>query len=232
MKIEDVFSGAEGGSLTLEQFQAKAKEGGASFADLSEGNYVSISKHNSELKAKDDQINTLNTNLSDRDKDLASLQDQLKNAGNDAEKLSSVSADLSALQTKYDEDTKAFQAKLDKQARDFAIKEYAASKKFTSAAARRDYIANMQNADNVKLNKDGVLKGVSDFDTDYSKENADAFIVDNEGENLNPDNQSGTQVQAQGNPLPMFTQGTPGEGGSGASGQKESFGFSFIPQQS
>ena len=139
-------------------------------------------------------------------------------------------ADLSALQTKYDEDTKAFQAKLDKQARDFAIKEYAAGKKFSSAAARRDYVEQMKKAENVKLNKDGVLKGTSDFDEDYSKENEDAFIVGSGDDKPNPDGQPGTQ--APGNPLPMFTQGTPGEGGSGAGGQKESFGFSFIPQQS
>lgn len=227
MKIDDVFSGAEGGSLTLEQFNAIAKEKGANFTDLSEGKYVSVSKHNSEIQAKDEQISTLNGTLSERDKDLAGLQEQLKNAGNDAEKLSTVSADLSALQTKYDEDTKAFQSKLDKQARDFAIREYANGKNFSSSAAKRDYIASMQKSDNVKLNKDGVLKGVSDFDEDYSKENKDAFIVTDEGEADNQNNQSGQQNL--GNPLPMFTQSTPGESTQGG-GQKESFGFSFLPR--
>lgn len=226
MKIEDVFNGAEDGSLTLEKFNAIAKEKGANFTDLSEGKYVSVSKHNSEIQTKDEQISTLNNTLSERDKDLASLQDQLKNAGNDSEKLSTVSADLSALQAKYDEDTKAFQAKLDKQARDFAIKEYAAGKTFSSAAAKRDYIANMSKSDSVKLSKDGVLKGVVDFDDDYSKENADAFVVSND-ESGKPDEQTGQN----GNPLPMFTQGTPGEqGANNGAGQKESFGFSFIPQ--
>ena len=228
MKIDDVFNGAEGGTLTLEQFQSIVKEKGANFTDLSEGNYVSVSKHNSEIKVKDEQINTLNDTLSERDKDLATLQEQLKNAGGDAEKLASVSADLTALQGKYETDTKAFQEKLDKQARDFAIKEYAAGKTFSSAAARRDYIASMTKADNVKLNKDGVLKGVSDFDEDYSKENADAFVTNNNG------NEDGKQTVPEGsqggNPLPMFTQGTPGEGGSNNNGQKESFGFSFIPK--
>ena len=227
MKIEEVFKDAE--SLTLEQFQAKAKEGGANFTDLSEGKYVSVSKHNSEIQAKDDQISTLNDTLSERDKDLASLQSQLKDAGNDAEKLSTVSADLSALQTKYEEDTKAFQNKLDKQARDFAIKEYAATKKFSSGAAKRDYIASMQNSEDIKMSKKGELLGLKDFDEAYSKENEDAFLKE---EGANNDQQAGQQPPQQtGSTLPKFAQQTPGESGNGgSSGGKESFGFSFIPQ--
>lgn len=224
MKIEDIFKDAENGALTLEQFQAKAKEGGANFTDLAEGKYISVAKHNSEVQAKDDQISTLNDTISERDKDLASLQSQLKDAGNDAEKLSTVSADLSALQTKYEEDTKAFQMKLDKQARDFAIKEYAATKKFSSGAAKRDYIASMQKSEDIKMSKKGDLLGLKDFDEAYSKENEDAFIKEEEqSQQTNPPEQSNSN-------LPMFAQQTPGESGNqGAS--TESFGFSFIPQQ-
>ena len=221
MKIEDIFKDAE--TLTLEQFQAKAKEGGANFADLSEGKYISVSKHNSEIQAKDDQISTLNDTLSDRDKDLASLKDQLKDAGNDAEKLSTVSADLTALQSKYEEDTKAFQIKLDKQARDFAIKEHAATKHFTSDAAKRDYIRSMQDSEDVKLKK-GELLGIKDFDDAYSKDNETAFIKE---ENKEPDKQEPQQSNSN---LPMFAQQTPGESGTQAPSGKESFGFSFIPQ--
>ena len=225
MKIEDIFKDAE--TLTLEEFQAKAKEGGANFADLSEGKYVSVSKHNSEIQAKDDQISTLNDTLSERDKDLASLKDQLKDAGNDAEKLSTVSADLSALQSKYEEDTKAFQTKLDNQAREFAIKEHAATKNFTSNAAKRDYIASMQSSEDVKLKK-GELVGVKDFDEAYSKDNEEAFIKNAEDSENEPNN----NIDQQNNSiLPMFAQPTPGESTNNNVSGKESFGFSFIPQQ-
>lgn len=224
-KVDDIFDGAEGGTLTLETFKKLAEEKGAKFVDLSEGNYISVKKHNDEIEAKDGQISTLNGTLSERDKDLAALQDQLKEAGNDAEKLSTISADLSALQAKYEEDTKSYEQKLAQQARDFAIKEYAAGKKFTSTAAKRDYISNMQKSDSVKLDKTGILKGVSDFDEDYSKENADAFISDGGEE---------TPIQTptpdpQQNPLPMFVQQTQGEVFKGETG-KESFGFSFLPK--
>lgn len=226
MKIEDIFKDAENGALTLEQFQAKAKEGGANFTDLSEGKYISIAKHSSEVQAKDEQISTLNDTLSERDKDLASLQSQLKDAGNDAEKLSTVSADLSALQVKYEEDTKAFQNKLDKQARDFAIKEYAATKKFSSSAAKRDYITSMQNSEDVKMSKKGTLTGIAEFDDVYSKENEDAFVK----EDVKPESNNNQQGQQFNSNLPMFAQPTPGESGQNDGPKTESFGFSFIPQ--
>ena len=229
LKIEDIFNGAEDGTLTLEQFQAAAKEKGANFVDLSGGDYIGIRKHNSEIEAKDNQISTLNDTLSERDKDLASLQEQLKDAGNDAEKLSTVSGELTALQNKYEQDTKAFQNQLAQQAREFAIKEYAGTKNFTSSAAKRDYIETMKKTDSVKLDKNGELKGVSDFDSDYTKDNADAFITGEQ--NPEPEQDQGLNGGGsgyQGNPLPMFVQQTQGE--AFKPDAKESFGFSFLPR--
>lgn len=225
-KVDDIFSGAEDGTLTLEKFKALAEEKGAKFVDLAEGNYISLKKHNDEISAKDEQIDTLNGSLADRDKDLTSLQNQLKEAGNDAEKLNTLSADLTALQTKYEEDTKSYEHKLVQQARDFAIKEYAAGKKFTSTAAKRDYISTMQKSDSVKLDKAGALKGVLEFDNDYNKENADAFMSGEGGDDIQTPN---PQQDVQQNPLPMFVQQTQGEVFSNDTG-KESFGFSFIPK--
>ena len=54
--IKDVFKDSE--TLTLEQFEAKAKELGFKFADLSDGKYVSKSKYDDDLKAKDTEIST------------------------------------------------------------------------------------------------------------------------------------------------------------------------------
>lgn len=230
MKIEDIFNGAEGGTLTLEQFSAAATKGGAKFVDLSEGGYVSQSKHTSELSAKDKQIDTLNDTIAERDKDLAGLKQQLTDAGNDAEKLSTLSTEFSTLQEKYENDTKAYQSQLASQAREFAIKEYAATKKFTSAAARRDYIKSMQDAEEVKLSKKGILTGTEQFDTDYSTENADAFVTESAGsESENTSGQEQNDNQQGGNPLPMFAGQTNGEQFKDDNA-KGTFGFSFIPQ--
>ena len=63
MKIKEIFSKAENGALTYEQFEEFAKAEKANFADLSEGNYVSKHKYDSDLSAKDSQIETLMVQL-------------------------------------------------------------------------------------------------------------------------------------------------------------------------
>lgn len=226
MKIEDVFKDAENGVLTLEQFTSKVKEAGGKFVDLSEGNYVSQNKYSTDIKNRDDQISELNGIISQRDSDLDSLQKQLEAAGNDAEKLGTLASDLSALQVKYDEDTKSYQAQLSKQARDFAIKEHAATKKFSSAAAKRDYIQSMKNSEDVKLSKKGLLLGLDEFDTDYANENADAFLV----ESKNPKEDEQTQGISNVGKTPMFIEHTSGEPFKDDS-STGSFGFSFMPRQ-
>ena len=232
-KVDDIFSGAEGGVLTLEQFLKISEQKGAKFVDLSEGNYISVKKHNDELESKDSQINSLNATINDRDKDLKAVQKQLEDAGVDAEKLGNVTKDLEALQTKYKEDTEKYEKQLSKQARDFAIKEHAATKKFSSAAAKRDYINSMTLSENVKLDKSGSLKGLTDFDDDYSKENPDALITEPE---TPPDGGIGSEGTGAnnntppGNPLPMFVDSTGGEPFKG-DGANESFGFSFMPKE-
>lgn len=179
MKIEDIFSKATEGTLTLEQFNEIASEGKAKFVDLAEGGYVSQMKHDSEIQGRDEQINTLKDTITQRDTDIANIQKQLEDASkNDGEKLSEVSNQLSDLQKKYDEDTKSYETKLANQSREFAIKEYAADKKFTSTAAKQFYIESMIKSEDVKFNKKGQLTGMEEFDTDYMANNADSFVVD------------------------------------------------------
>lgn len=226
-KIEDIFKDAEEGKLTLEQFQQAAKTQNAKFVDLSEGKYVSVSKHNDELAAKDTAIETLNTTIKQRDTDMETIKQKLAEAGSDAEKLSTLSTQLSTLQTQYDTDTKNYQAQLSRQAREFAVKEYAATKKFTSAAAKRDYINTMINSEDVKLTKKGALTGLEEFDTDYGNDNADAFIKEQTAENQPPGNPA---TPPAGNPLPqVFVQSTPGD--VFKADTDNGFGFGFIPKK-
>ena len=189
MNIKDLFKDAEDGKLTYEEFEAKAKEQGAKFADLSEGKYVSKSKYEDDLKAKDgelvakdteiasrdEQINNLNGTIATRDEDLANLQKQLEEAGQDATKLAELNAQFTGLQTKYDEDVKNYQAQMQKQAYEFAVKEFANTKNFTSQAAKRDFVQSMI-ARGLQMDGDKIL-GREDFAESYATENADAFVV-------------------------------------------------------
>ena len=143
MKIEEVFKQAEDGTLTYEQFKAIVKEANANFTDLSEGKYVSKGKYDDEIASLNAQIENLNGTIGTRDTDLETLKKQLEEAGTDAEKLSTLSNDLANLQGKYDADVKSYKEQLKRQAYEFAVKDFANKQKFTSNAAKRDFIGAM-----------------------------------------------------------------------------------------
>lgn len=174
--LKELFEKAENGMLTHNQFVAACKEAGLKLVDISTGDYVSKKKYDDELAAKDNQISTLNTTISQRDEDLNGLKVKLADAGNDVEKLTQLSNDFNSLQGKYDADIKNYQTQLAKQAYEFAVKEFAGSKKFTSNAAKRDFVNSMI-AKELKMDGDKIL-GADDFVTAYSADNADAFVVE------------------------------------------------------
>ena len=215
MTIEELFKKSETGTLTYEQFMQLA--GSAKFADLSEGNYVSKQKYTDELASRDTRITTLNDTIGTRDKDLEKLQKQLEEAGTDATKLNEVSTKFADLQKQYDKDTKAYQKQLKEQAYQFAVKEFANSKKFTSNAARRDFINSMM-AKNLQVENDRII-GADDFVKMYAEENADAFVVEKD-----PEPQPTPKV-------PMFTgptQGTPEPIQDPTGGFSSAFNFTLL----
>ena len=209
MNIKEIFAKAENGTLTLEQFEAIAKNENAKFADLSEGNYVAKNKYEDDIKAKTNTIDELNKTITQRDTDLEGLKSQLASAGTDATKLSELQANLTSLQGKYDEDIKAYQAKMDSQRYEFAVREFANGKKFTSNAAKRDFTSAMIGA---KLNFDQEkqrILGADDFVKSYSEDNADAFVVEKE-----PD-----PTPAPTQPKPHFVQPTTPQGNNNGNTQ-------------
>ena len=198
MTIKELFDKAEDGVLSYEQFEAQAKAGNAKFADLNEGNYVSKGKYTNDLAAKDDQIKSLNETITTRDTDLTELKTKLEAAGADTSKLAELTSQLESLQGKYTEDTKKYEAKLSQQAYEFAVREFANSKKFTSEAAKRDFTRQMI-AENLKL-KDNKIVGADDFVTAYTESNKEAFMVDKPDDGDNP----------EATPLPQFVGSTSG----------------------
>lgn len=176
MNLKDLFDKAEGGVLTYDQLMAAAQANKAKFVDLSEGNYVDKQKYNDDISARDTRITTLDDTIKTRDTDLANLRQQLEAAGTDADKLSQLTTDFTSLQSKYDKDTKAYEKQLKDQAYKYAVKEFANQHKFTSAAAKRDFVNTML-AKNLAIEND-VIVGATDFVTAYTKDNADAFVVE------------------------------------------------------
>ena len=175
MKIKELFDKAEG-AITYEQFEALMKEANAKFTDLNEGNYVSKHKYEDELSAKAKEIETLNGIIGSRDADLTDLRKQLDEAGDGYVKLDELQSAFTDLQGKYDEDTQNYKQQIQHQAYEFAVKEFAATKDFTSAAAKREFIRSMLDAD-LKMDKKGNILGREDFAASYAEENADSFVT-------------------------------------------------------
>lgn len=184
MTIKELFDKAESGTLDYSTFEKLMKEGNAKFVDLSEGGYVSKDKFENEISSKDGQITQLNDTIKSRDKDLKDLKSQLKEAGTDSEKLTELETQLGNLQTQYKQDTDNYKAQLSKQAYEFAVKDFANGKKFSSNAAKRDFISSMI-AKELKMEGDKII-GADDFVTMYSTDNADAFVVEKPVEQNNP----------------------------------------------
>ena len=175
MLLKDIFDKAtsENKSLTLEEFEALAKESKAKFTDLSEGRYVDKQKYEDDLAKKDTEIATLNDTITTRNADLDALKTQLQSAGSDAGKLEELTNNLTALKAKYDADTAALSTKLSKQAYEFAVRDFAGKQKFSSEAARRDFTRSMIDK-NLPMEGEMIM-GAEDYMKAYAKQNADAF---------------------------------------------------------
>lgn len=172
MNLKDIFDKAENGTLTYEQFMAAAT--GTKFVDLTEGQYVAKQKYTDDLAARDTRITTLSDTLTQRDADLAELQNKLTAAGTDSERLGQLSADFTDLQKRYDTDTKAYQRQLKEQEYRFAVTEFVSGLEFSSQAAKRDFINELLSK---KLAVDnGNIVGATDVLNSYKANNADAFV--------------------------------------------------------
>jgi hypothetical protein len=214
MNLKDLFDKAEGGTLTYDQFVAAAAAAKAKFVDLSEGGYVDKQKYTDDLSARDTRITALDETIKTRDTDLANLQEQLRTAGTDAEKLTKLGTDFADLQKKYDKDTKAYEKQLRDQAYRYAVNDFANKQKFTSQAAKRDFINTMLGK-NFTMEGDTIV-GATDFVAAYTKENEDAFVVE-QPEGAGADNA----------PKPHFVSPTEPTGGE-SGGESNPFTFNFV----
>lgn len=169
-------------TLTFDAFVSKVTEKGIKLADLSTGNYVDKKKYEDAVSTKDTSINELQKQLKERDTDLKNLQAQLSDGTKSNEtKISELTGQLTKLQDDYKNAKKDYEDKLSAQAYNFAVREYAGGRKFTSEAAKRDFINEMLSA---KLSmKDNSIIGATDFETTYRSNNEDAFVVENNNNN-------------------------------------------------
>lgn len=205
--LKALFEGIEGGALTYEQFASAAKASGIKLADLSKGEYVAKKKYEDDLSGKDSVIADLNATIDTRNTDLKSLQEKLDKAGTDSTQIESLSGELEKLRKDYDKATKDYNSKLQAQAYEFAVKDFASNQSFSSNAAKRDFINSML-AKKLPM-ENGNIMGANDYMAEYAKENGDAFAVAND-EPKQPEN------------LPKFASNTTDPNNAGADSKKMS----------
>lgn len=119
-----------------------------------------------------------NTDIAQRDTDLATLQEKLKNAGADADKLSNLQTDFDTLQQTYNTAKADYEKQLAKQAYDFAIRESVANLKFSSNSAKKAFISDIT-AKNLSM-ENGKILGFDDFVSAYKEQDAGAFVAEKE----------------------------------------------------
>lgn len=171
-------------ALTFEQFSQAVTSKGYKLTDLSTGNYVSKHKHTDELEAKDSAIEALKSQLKTRDADIKSLKDKITEGAEKDTKMAELSSQLEKLQSDYDIAKKDYESKINKQSYEFAVKEFANSQKFTSNAAKKQFVSEMT-AENLKM-KNGNIIGADDYLKVYREANEDSFIVEQPSEPETP----------------------------------------------
>jgi predicted RNase H-like nuclease (RuvC/YqgF family) len=186
------------GALSFADFVKACQDAKINLVDLSKGDYISKNKYNDEIQANKTTIEQLQQTIKDRDKDIKDIKKRLGEASTDADKLTKLQADLDSLQTKYTTDTQAFETRLSKQAYEFAVKEFAGTQKFTSKAAKREFINSMI-AEGLKMKGDTII-GADDFVKSYATENEDSFVK--EEKNPEPKNPTPKFADATGNQEP------------------------------
>ena len=136
------------------------------------------SKDIGNAKAKTDtlneQITALNEQIKQRDADLTAMRDKLTAAQADAGKLTEAQTALSDLQAKYAADQKAWDEQKAAQAYEFAVKSKAGELKFSSNAAKNDFIRSAIEK-GMKLDGDTIL-GFEDFKKAYMDADPTAFV--------------------------------------------------------
>lgn len=136
------------------------------------------SKDIGNAKAKADtlteQITALNEQIKQRDADLTAMRDKLTAAQADAGKLTEAQTALSDLQAKYAADQKAWDEQKAAQAYEFAVKSKAGELKFSSNAAKNDFIRSAIEK-GMKLDGDTIL-GFEDFKKAYIDADPTAFV--------------------------------------------------------
>lgn len=164
------------GALTYEQLLAAVTGAKLNVVNVADGSYIAKTKYDNKVNSLTQQVTDLQSQVTQRDADLANLSEKLTAAQADAGKLSEAQTALTGLQSKYEADKQEWEQKSAQQAYEFMVRERANTLKFTSPAAKRDFIREA-NEKGFKVDGESLL-GYDDFVTKYTADNPGALVED------------------------------------------------------
>lgn len=166
------------GPLSFEAFTKAVSEKGLNLADLSQGEYVSRSKYDTDVGKYKGQAEDLTAQIAKRDSDLKDLNTALTAAQADASKYAEAQSQLTSLQTTYADEKAAYEQRLKDQDYAFRVKTAAGDLKFSSKAAKNEFI---RQATEKKFAIDGdKLVGYQEFLKQYQTDDPGAFAAPEE----------------------------------------------------
>ena len=159
------FFGENGeGSLTFEELsQAVGNDKELKLYNLADGGYVSKDK----LDAKIAELANVRAQLEDAGKQIQSYKDM---------DIDGIKAAAKDWETKYKADTEKLQAQLRDQEYDAKISERSGALKFSSASAKKAFLAELR-AKKLTM-QDGDVMGFDDFVRKYRETDPDAFMAE------------------------------------------------------
>ena len=161
-------------ALTFEQFaEALGKEKDIKLYNLSDGGYVGKDK----LDAKIAELAAIKAQLEDANNAIKSYKDM---------DIDGIKASAESWEQKYKDETAALKSKMEAQEYEYQIKSLANDYKFSSASAKKAFIADLM-ANKLALN-DGKVMGFADFVESYKQNDPDAFVEDKPAEPEEPEN--------------------------------------------
>lgn len=193
----------DGKALTQEQFEAALPTANVRLANLSDGGYVSKSKYDDDLRAKDTNIQTLTNTITERDTAMKELKKQLETAGTNAEELEKLKGKIGELETKAEIDKTNYEKGLKAVKVKSGIKDIANGLEFVSKAAKEHFI-NYMIAKDLELDGDKLI-GATDCLESYKADYADSFKTEEKEEDTNPHSVNRTKKNPDA-PKPTLTE--------------------------
>ena len=203
--LKNLFVDEEGNpkALTADELEAAITSNKLKVVNLADGGYVAKQKFDD----KDAEVKNLTAQITQRDTDLADIQNQLTAAQADAGKLQDVTKQLTDLQANYTADKQKYEDQLKQQKYEFAVKEATSSLQFTSPSAKRAFTEDAIKK-GFQMEGDKVL-GFDDYVNEYKTNIDPAAFVSEEDPEPNSTN----------NNQPRFAKGTGGNNGGKKGGK-------------